>query len=165
LGSAIKLKVDPGFDSCSNNWFCRRRRNHVVKCKVGTQQCKVRWSGFPLFFLLKLNTIPKELLSHKHLQPKKIEPCDGSAAIQLDQPHWIVWWVTNTGIHDGELNVQRLQTLPLWPWLQDTAVCTTTHIYGRKCTVRYKVISNEHKMTFCYTLSVNSRFRVFLYLN
>lgn len=78
LGSAIKQKADPGFDSCSNNLFWRRSRNHVKvrKCQVGTQQCKVRRSGFPLFFPLKLNTIPKELLSHKHLQPKKIEPCD-----------------------------------------------------------------------------------------
>lgn len=87
------------------------KQNSVGKCQVATHQCEVRRSGFPLFFPLKLNTIPKELLSHKHLQPEKIKPCNGSTAIQLDRPHWIVcnkWWVTNTGIHNGELNVQSL---------------------------------------------------------
>lgn len=88
------------------------KQNSVGKCQVPTHQCEVWRSGFPLFFPLKLNTIPKELLSHKHLQPEKIKSCNGSAAIQLDRPHWIVcnkwWWVTNTGIHNGELDVQSL---------------------------------------------------------
>lgn len=128
-------------------WFLRQQvisglkkneSRNVGKCQLGTRQCEVRRSGFPLFFPQKLNTIPKELLSHKHLQPEQIKPCDGSTAIQLDWPHQTVcnkwwWWVTRTVIYDGELNVQCLQTLSLWPWLQDIAVCTTTHIKGWKC--------------------------------